>query len=65
MPADLAPGIAWLESPTIVGRFRWYDELSRPYTWALPMFWLKDDVSMATPMTVSAYAYNDPEWRPL
>ncbi|WP_113698823.1 hypothetical protein [Nonomuraea lactucae] len=65
MPADLDPGVAWLESPQIIGHTRWYDELSRPYTWCLPMFWLKTDTSEATAMTVPASAYDDPEWRPL
>ncbi|MFE0152831.1 hypothetical protein ACFWY5_37205 [Nonomuraea sp. NPDC059007] len=62
---DISPAVQWLESPQIIEHTRWYDELSRPYTWQLPMFWLKNDTSGATPMTVSTYAYEDSEWRPL
>lgn len=65
MPAEPAPGIAWLESPQTFHYTRRNDELSRPYVWCLPMFWLKDDATGATPMTVPGYAYDDPEWRPL
>ncbi|MEU4574683.1 hypothetical protein ACIBQX_10450 [Nonomuraea sp. NPDC049714] len=70
MPAEANPGIAWLESPHIIQHTRWYDELSRPYTWRLPMFWLKNDVDTGidgetTAMTVPASAYDDPHWRPL
>ncbi|MGW5682470.1 hypothetical protein [Nonomuraea sp. NPDC003754] len=65
MSADLNPDVAWLESPHIIEHTRWYDELSRPYTWSLPMFWLKGDTSEAMAMTVPASAYDDPEWRPL
>ncbi|GAA3447648.1 hypothetical protein [Planomonospora venezuelensis] len=65
MSAELSPGVAWLESPHIIQHTRWYDELSRPDSWALPMFWLKNDSDSGTPMTVPACAYNDPEWRPL
>ncbi|WP_219502077.1 hypothetical protein [Nonomuraea ceibae] len=68
MPADTNPGVAWLESQQIIGHTRWYDELSRPYTWRLPMFWLKNDLGNSpatTAMTVPASAYDDPEWRPL
>jgi hypothetical protein len=51
MPAETNPGIAWLESPQIIGHTRWYDELSRPYTWQLPMFWLKNDLDNGSRMT--------------
>ncbi|MFG1612492.1 hypothetical protein ACGFI3_07020 [Nonomuraea wenchangensis] len=60
--------IAWLESPSTVQHTRWYDQLSRPYTWQLPMFWLKNDIDNGeelTAMTVPVSAYDDPQWRPL
>jgi hypothetical protein len=68
MTSETRPGIAWLESPEIIDHTRWYDQLSRPYTWRLPMFWLKNDPAVPTPataMTVPASAYDDPHWRPL
>ncbi|GAA3213301.1 hypothetical protein [Nonomuraea helvata] len=68
MTADTIAAITWLESPQIIGHTRWYDELSRPYTWRLPMFWLKNDIDPGeelTAMTVPASAYDDPHWRPL
>ncbi|MFG1942747.1 hypothetical protein [Nonomuraea sp. NPDC048826] len=68
MPPEVTPGIAWLESQLIIQHNRWYDTLSRPCTWALPMFWLKNDIDNGeelTAMTVPASAYDDPHWRPL
>jgi hypothetical protein len=69
MTADSIAAIIWLESPQIIGHTRWYDELSRPYTWHLPMFWLKNDIDTSETttkaMTVPASAYDDPQWRPL
>ncbi|HEX4811983.1 MAG TPA: hypothetical protein VFV66_04450 [Nonomuraea sp.] len=68
MPPEVTPGIAWLESPPIIQHTRWYDQLSRPYTWQLPMFWLKNDLNpgpATVAMTVPASAYDDPQWRPL
>lgn len=68
MPPEVTPGIAWLESPPIIQHTRWYDQLSRPYSWQLPMFWLKNDLDSGPAsfaMTVPASAYDDPNWRPL
>ncbi|WP_327580671.1 hypothetical protein OHA25_32045 [Nonomuraea sp. NBC_00507] len=68
MTADSTAAITWLESPEIIDHTRWYDELSRPCTWLLPMFWLKNDIDNGeelTAMTVPASAYDDPHWRPL
>ncbi|MEV0618577.1 hypothetical protein AB0I81_34980 [Nonomuraea sp. NPDC050404] len=68
---DTDPRIAWLESPLIVEHIRWYDKLSRPTAWQMPMFWLKNDtgscavLSSLTEMTVPASAYDNPHWRPL
>ncbi|MET8865828.1 hypothetical protein ABZW11_23065 [Nonomuraea sp. NPDC004580] len=62
------PVISWLESPSIIQHIRSCDQRSRPYTWQLPMFWLKNDINAGehlTAMTVPASAYDDPSWRPL